>query len=278
MTYNDLCAEVAALGFEGDIELSDVVLHATERALKTIFTERPLYKVAQFYQKPINPVIKTEALTHTSEQSEIIPFDAKAYSFKTCGEGSYKITDESGSLTVDFSGMETVHKGFLHGEGTLEFLGNYSYTVYDLAIFDEILSGDEKDIPILCDFIEYDLKEFAFDFLSFSSPPEDEFGVSIPGASVCQGIMRIPINYIGKIRLSYKSGPKSIISGSDDEIILPDGCEHLLALLVAAYVWLDDDAEKAEYYMNLYREAMAAVKFYDRSKVNTSYRDVIGWA
>ena len=269
---------MAALGFEGELELSDVVLHATERALKMIFTERPLLKLVQFYQKPINPVIRIEALTHSGKEGDSVPFNAKAYSFRTTGEGSYRITDQSGTVTVDFSGIESVHKGFLHGDGKLEFLGNYSYTVYDLAIFDEILSGSEDDIPVLCDFIEYDVKSYAKDFLSFTSPPENELGVSIQGASVCGGKMRIPSSYNGKIRLLYKAAPTKITEGADEELTLPDGCEHLLSLLVASFVWLDDDAEKAQYYMNLYREAMAAVKYYDRAGVDTTYQDVIGWA
>lgn len=277
MTYNDLCAEVAALGFEGNLESSDVVLHATERALRTIFTERPLHKLIQFYQKPIRPVIRIEAIAHSGKETDTVSFNARAYSFKTSGEGSYKITDESGAVAVDFSGIESVHKGFLYGEGNLEFLGNYSYTVYDLAIFDEIPSSNENDIPVLSDFVEYDIKGTTLDFLSFASPPENECGVAIPGASVCGGKMRIPADYTGRIRLIYKAAPISIVGGADEELILPDGCEHLLSLLVASYVWLDDDAEKAQYYMNLYREGVAAVKFYDRACLNTAYKDVIGW-
>ena len=277
MTYNDLCIEVAALGFESEIEPTADILRATKRALRMIFTERPMYKLIQFYQKPLNPVIKIKVLSHSGKETERISFDAKAYSFRTTGDGSYRISDSGGTRTVDFSGMENLHKGFLYGEGTLEFIGNYSYTVYDLAIFDEILSKNEKDIPILCDFLEYDVSSHAADFLAFCSAPEDELGIPIANASVCGGKMRIPANYSGKIRLTYKAAPSDIGADTDGEIVLPDGCEHLLALLVASFIWLDDDSDKAQYYMNLYREAMAAVKFYDRAHLDSSYQDVIGW-
>ena len=277
MTYNDLCAEVAALGFESELELSNGILRATQRALRMIFTERPLYKTVQFFQNTIKPTIKIDSLTHSGEAADRISFNAKAYSFRTTGEGCYTIVDGGEKRSFEFSGIESLHKGFLFGEGTLEFLGSYSYTVYDLAIFDEILSSDEKDIPVLCDFIEYDVKSYAADFLTYSSPPENEIGIPIPSASVCGGKMRIPADYTGKIRLLYKAAPTSISGEGDEEIILPDGCEHLLALVVASFVWLDDDSDKAQYYMNLYREAMAAVKFYDRAGVNPSYQDVIGW-
>lgn len=277
MTYNDLCDEVRALGFEGEIEQTADILQATKRALRMIFTERPLLRLIQFYQKAINPVIKIDVLSHSGKQTDSVFFDGVAYSFRTTGDGSYRIIDESGARTVDFSGMERLHKGFLHGEGRLEFIGNYSYTVYDIAIFDEIRSGNENDIPVICDFLEYDLREHTDDFLAFSSPPENEFGIPITNASVCGGKMRVPIDYSGKIRLLYKAAPANISGEPDEELTLPDGCEHLLALLVASYVWLDDDSDKAQYYMNLYREAMAAVKFYNRAELDSSYQDVIGW-
>ena len=278
MTYNDLCADVTALGFEDQLEADDRLLCATRRALRIIFTERPLHKVIRFFQSPISPVIKIDNISHMGGDVDTIPFNAKAYSFKTTGNGSYRIIDEGGTKTIDFSGSESIQKGFLFGEGRLEFLGNYSFTVYDLAIFDEITGKDESDIPLLCDFIEYDVKNYTDDFLAFSSPPENEYGIPISHASVGAGKIRIPANYIGKVRLPYKAAPASISGDPDEELVLPDGCEHLLALLVASFVWLDDDADKAQYYMNLYREGMAAVKFYDRSSVNSSYQDVLGWA
>ena len=90
--------------------------------------------------------------------------------------------------------------------------------------------------------------------------------------------MRIPESYFGKINLIYKRAPEKLVGNPDDDVPVPDGCEHLLPLLAASYVWLDDDPEKSQYYMSLYREAMSAVKYYDRAHIDNSYHVINGWA
>ena len=59
---------------------------------------------------------------------------------------------------------------------------------------------------------------------------------------------------------------------------IPSELEHLVALVTASYVWLDDDPEKAQYYMSLYREGMSALKIYTRRAVDTAFTDATGWA
>jgi hypothetical protein len=51
----------------------------------------------------------------------------------------------------------------------------------------------------------------------------------------------------------------------------------MLPLLTAAFMWLDDDAGKAQYYMSLYRDLVANTKRYSSNKIDTVYR-VNGWA
>ena len=64
----------------------------------------------------------------------------------------------------------------------------------------------------------------------------------------------------------------------DSEVDIPREIEHLVPLLTAAYVWLDDDEEKASYYMAIYRENLASLKLYSTSCKNNSYVDLTGWA
>jgi hypothetical protein len=84
--------------------------------------------------------------------------------------------------------------------------------------------------------------------------------------------MAIPEAYSGKISVVYKCAPPNLTGGRDEEIELPLGCEHLLALLSASYIWLDDDAERAQYYMNLYREAMSSLKRRGKDDIDSGYR------
>jgi hypothetical protein len=42
-------------------------------------------------------------------------------------------------------------------------------------------------------------------------------------------------------------------------------------------MWLDDDVQKAQYYMSLYRDLVANVKRYSTNKIDAKY-SVNGWA
>ena len=279
MTYKDLCNEITALGFETELESEERVLKAANRALMTIFTERPLYKKLTMFKRKLTPTIQIRTVSHVGGEDITIKYEgAKSYSFTTYGTGRCFIQGGSPIKTVDFSEEGEIHRGFLNGSGFLRFVGEYSYTVLDLAIFSETFSEKAEDIPTLSDFREYEMKKCCSDFLAFISPPTDEYGMTIEGATLKGGIMSIPESYSGKINLVYKSAPQKLTGNLDEEIILPSGCEHLPALLASAYVWLDDEDDKAQYYMSLYREAMSAVKYYDRESFDNKYYNVNGWA
>ena len=277
MTLNELYAEIADLGFETSVENSNLLLSATQRALSQIFTERPLIKTKEIYVKP--PVVreKIDTLHHQGYESHTLKTTAKAFSFKTSGIGKCTVTDATGEREILFSGSSELHRGFLVGESTLRFSGEYSFTVYDILLLDEIRSDSVSDIPDSPDSMVFNMADYVDDFLSFISLPEDSEGKPIKGSEVLGKSFRLPVDFCGKVKLCYKSCPQKITSEYDGELILPDGCEHLLALLSASYVWLDDAPEKAQYYLSLYRDGITAVKIYSRQAIETSYNDVIGW-
>ncbi len=278
MTYNELRAEVCALGFETEIEAEDRLLFATKRALSMLFTERPLYKILSFAKPKLTPVFKLDVLEHRGGRADSFPFNARSYSFITSGVGHYTVTDGSGSRSVEFGPEQRLHRDFLHGSGKIEFFGELFYTVYSLAFFDELYGTRREDIPLLDGIQEYRIKDYADDFLACTSLPQNERGEVIEGASVSAGFINIPSDYCGRILLKYKAVPRCSLENGDEPLLLPDGCEPLLPLLVSAYVWLDDAPEKAEYYMMLYRDGMAAVRAYNRGTVDTEYTVKDGWA
>jgi hypothetical protein len=58
----------------------------------------------------------------------------------------------------------------------------------------------------------------------------------------------------------YKTKPQTFSLGDEGKYIeLDDDLVQLLPLLLAAYLWLEDEAEKSAYYMNLYRERAASI-------------------
>ena len=278
MKYSDLCTEVAALGFETEVEADGALLHAAERAMRMIYTERPVYGVTEIYKPPVTPTQKISDLFHRGGTVDTLPFDARSFTFRASGTGECRITDGAGERTLSFSGDGVLVRGFVYGEGRMELLGEYSYAIYGLAFYDTLFGPSEEDIPTPDELVEYDAKRYTGPILSFTSPPKDGYGNPIEGALAFAGRIRIPNTYTGRVRLEYKKAPPKIDTNPDTELMLPDGCEHLLPLLTAAYVWLDDDSDKAQYYMALYREAMTAVKLYDRTMADTGYRSVNGWA
>lgn len=278
MNYSDLYKEVCALGFEKDIEMSEALLFCARRAISEIYTERPVYKTAELYKNPILISKKIKKISHGVGEEYKIEFNAAAYSFVTSGLGRYEISDPTGQREQEFSGEKTMHKGFLHGEGEIKFFGEFFYTVHDVAFFSQIYGPDVGDIPTSSEFVEYELKKRVADFLIPASAPYDSEGYDIPGAYIHDGIMKIPSGYSGKIFLTYKKAPSALVGEADEDIILPDGCEHLLPLLVAAYFWLDDDSEKSQYYMSLYRDGMASVRVHGPTHIKNSYKIVNGWA
>ena len=243
-----------------------------------IYTERPLYSRISIFKPDISHAARISDFSHKGGKTESFSYDARAFSFKTSGIGKYKICEGEREEIFEFSQNSELHRGFLHGNGQIVFFGDYAFSVYDFVLFDEIYGSSAEDIPTLSGYTEYKIKDFAEDFMAFVFQPTDDAGRTINGASVRGGIMKIPDGYFGKINLIYKKSPKKIIGNPDEDIILPDGCEHLLPLLAASYVWLDDDPDKAQYYMSLYREAMSAVKYYDRAHIDNTYHVDNGWA
>ena len=278
MTYKDLCAEILALGFETELDSEERILTAVNRALMLIYTERPTYERTSLFKPGIFSSFKIADFSHKGGETDSFSYKARAYSFKTSGTGKYKICEGGKEEIFEFSQNYVLHRGFLHGDGRIDFVGEYSFSVYDFVFFGEIYGSSPEDIPTLSGYTEYKIRNFAPDFLAFVYPPTDENGTSIKNAEVRGGILRIPDEYCGKINLIYKKAPKTLLGNPNDVVDVPDGCEHLLPLLSASYVWLDDDPEKSQYYMSLYREAMSAVKYYDRAHIDNSYHVTDGWA
>ncbi len=278
MTYNELQREVCALGFEGELESEERLLFAARRAMNIIFTERPMYKTLTVSKPRMLPVLKIKCIEHKGGEQDSVSFCARSFSFSSYGSGSYTVTDPSGIRSCDFARDENLHRGYLHGEGKIEFKGDYFYTVYDLAFFDELYGEEINDIPVLDGSFEYRISDYTDDFLACASLPQDENGDVIEGSSVSCGIISVPTGYSGRITLKYKASPTHILGNADEDLILPDGCEHLLPLLVSAYVWLDDDTEKSDYYMMLYRDGMAAVRTFNRDALDNEYTVKDGWA
>lgn len=115
--------------------------------------------------------------------------------------------------------------------------------------------GTDEDIQ------EYDFTRIVKDFLSF----EKLHPVRIDDGNVYKPfgeyeiendeVLIIPGNASGTFRVFYRASHTPYVSGGsmdDVEIPLKKKVHHLVPLLAAYYVWLDDDATKAAQYYNMY--------------------------
>lgn len=278
MTLNDIKKEVAHLGFESESAVDGSIESAVRRALSTIYNEHGTRALGRIYQNLPTPKRHIPLIVHTAGMEDVITTDGGTYAFTVNGAGRFEIRDENGTRTESFDTQNGYAYGRIKGEGEIHFLGEFRYTVYDLCIFDEVFA--EGDVPPRFGRMrEYELEKVFPDFLCAITSPTDGEGRKIAGASVFSRVMNIPYGYTGEVVVEYRRrAPEVSINAPDAQLDIPVELVSLVPLLAAAYVWLDDDAEKAQYYMSLYRDGMSAVKLYTRRAVDTAFTDATGWA
>ncbi len=155
---------------------------------------------------------------------------------------------------------------------TINFeLGDDKYGCINIA--------SDAGVPVGSDEKTHNISDYIPDFLCASSPPFDAEKNKIDGASILGNTLILPSSRAGDIFFRYKALPDSI-TGDDlsAKIPLPKRCEHLCSILTAAYIWLDDEEEKATYYMQIYKEEAAKMLYTARRNTNADYHDVTGWA
>lgn len=278
MTLNDLKKDVAALGFESNVEDEDFFIASANRALSLIYVDRPVSNNARISFRGAGVSLVKEFIEHTSGKTITFPLSGKAISFRSTGIGKCVITDNTGSNSVPLSTDNQLVLQFLHGDGSITFSGDYYFTVSNLAVFTDIVSNKLTDIPEYLPFKEIDPQDYCDNFRAFCSPPCDKNGNPINDVKLIDGRIRAPFSYRGELYLTYYRAPRQIDKNLPNEAIdISEECAPMLPLLTAAFTWLDDDAAKAQYYMSLYRDLIANVKRYSNNKIDTVYR-VNGWA
>ena len=166
-------------------------------------------------------------------------------------------------------------KGFIKADGEfikspvrLHFTGEYVYSLRNIAIYAALRSSQMDQIPTFSQYVAFDMPKLVDDFLEFSTPPisnaehellESEYFVE------SNNTLFLPWSLAGVYKISYKKKP-ALIPQTDEaqkceiKIDLDEELCSLLPVLIAAYVWADDEPEKAQYYLSLYRERAAIIE------------------
>lgn len=272
MTYDQLKEDVAALGFESNVDSDAVLLICANRALNMIFADRPQEAELSLLVSPPDIAMYREVLSADSS-ALTVSLCGGAFSFTAGNKGVCRVEDRSGSRSLKFDTGEVIRQLFDEPATLILESGSSAFNLVCYSRAPKTVA----EIPPYKGTTEINLAEHIKDLQSFSSSPENGRGEPIKGAVLRNGSILLPRDYRGMLTLRYMRSPISISSDSSERIDISNEVAHLLPILTAAFLWLDDAPEKAQYYMALYREGMANIIRYSKQRIQTEYK-TNGWA
>jgi hypothetical protein len=279
MTTRELRRNVSALCFTDVGEKDERFLAYANLALGAIYNEITFTNRKKLYPVPIIPTSFTDRILHKCGETVTIPLSGKAFSLYAVGKGCITLLNGDIPKRTEFDTEGTAIRGFLSKEASLILSGDYAFSVYSLAVFSDILSEDERDIPTFDRIISFDLRETVTDFGGFLSLPTDEFGRRIENAVFSDGRLTLSDFHGAYAEIEYRRIPKRIYADDPDSCIdLPEEYSPLLVWLCAHYLCLEDERDIAEDHLAHYRVLLASLKSNLRSGRGVDYIDTNGWA
>ncbi len=278
MTLNELKRDVARLGFEEEITDGDLFLASLARALGLIYSDRPHRAILSIDLPKIELLYHCDHIRHRGGETEVLSLKEGALYFLAEGMGEIVIKDLDGERRIELFGGASKIKLYLNGDAELCLSGEYDFYIKDITVYDIRSSLDTADIPEYSDERRVDVRGRVEKFRSICSEVTDKNGIPVDGARVLDGVIYLPLDFYGRIRAEYSITPPDAWSLSDtDTVDVSPECRNLLVFLTASFMWLDDDSDKAQYYMSLYQNGLADLKRYSQSRYDSAYR-TNGWA
>jgi len=304
MKVFELYKSVAQLGFEDSLEEDERFFYAANRALLQVCKLKPVVSHYVLNHKPLRNLV-TESTFTPIERAEDLDFeaaDAKAYYFEADGNGVAYIEKQDANsdswsiiqqITLTSTGAFISYKGFIKdganyvsGQVRLRFSGEFLYSVRNVAMYEYLRSAEENDIPAYEPYTRYNIRSLASDFLALCCPPiqEDDEHKILNQDYQMEGdsIILLPYDKRGVFKVLYERLPQMLVntgSVSDDETVidLDEELCSLLPTLIAAYVWVDDEPSKSEYYLSLYRERAVDIERRNIDNKPVMYKNSNGW-
>lgn len=305
MKVSELYEQVSRLGFEDSLDDGKSFYHSANRALMQVGAIRPAVGACVINHNPLPNLLGDNFLTVEGNDELIYEMDgAKAYYFEVDGSGSYVIQGYNdgengkdgewiniGGDNFTSVGKFTPCRGLLKNfevtprRARIVFTSGFRYRVRNIAFYDTVYSDNPEDVPAFEPYTFYNIADLAKDFLTFSSPPVhvdsgyDKMSIeyTIEGTNVV-----LSNSFSGTVRVLYNRQRKPItytVDATKDtkDIDLDEELASLMPLLVASYVWLEDEEGKAAYYMNLYRERVADIERRNRNHNSFRVKNIYGW-
>lgn len=265
MTVAQLERAVARLGFAPSIEDGGPLLRdAAARALDELAAVRPRLRTVLLFHLPTPPLYAeggTELLS--GEKTFSLP-EGKSFFMRVTGSGGLSVAREGGKqklylFTTPENGLPSVLGGNLpSGEGPISFrlYGDSAVRLLAFAVYDGLFSDIPPD-PF--GGRSYDLSALYPGFGALVSPPTTEDGRPLSEGTTADytleegHILTLSPHLSGCIRLTYRM---RLSLPEEGEIPLTEEEASLLPLFCASYVFLDDDPDRAAFYLARFREGL----------------------
>lgn len=304
MTVSEVHTHTKGLCFEDTLESDERFYDALNRALLQASLLRPKIKRYPLYHKRPQNLVAGASFTPAIKISELIyvaSAPVRSYYFETDGDGyaylEYEARDGEWEVAAEIAlssdGGFCPYRGFVLVDEKptdrpvrLRFSGEYLYSVQNVAMYAALYSEEERDIPAYRRYTSYDLSSLCADFLAFDRfPLSSESGQSVSASlydTVGESTLLLPYEAEGLYYVTYRAKPKRVStdkkpSGSTEVLDTDEEICALLPLLIASYLWFDDEPSRAQYYMELYRERAAELTAVKRTIKPAVYLDTNGW-
>lgn len=170
---------------------------------------------------------------------------------------------------------------FYTGDVEIVFSGDYDYTIRNLAMYDRVYTPSAEDIAPYTKTIGYKMTDYVNDFAKFDTPPLDSNGAHLyEGYSIDGDTINLPIDKQGIYTINYLHKVSTYGVQTEigkQEIDLDEDLAAVLPNLIAAYVWLDDEPDKSQYYYNLYLARADQIKRTSNNLNPIEFKSVYGW-
>ena len=306
MTIEGLYSSVAQLGFETTLESDERFFFAVNRAILQVNRIKPVTSIYKLNHFPLDNLIEENTFEPLCKDKEALIFIAdspKSYYFEcngngqliieksnTVGEtwetiGSVELSSPDGRF-IEYKGLIRDGGKVVNGNVRLRFVGDYLYYVQNVAMYENLISAEEKHIPPCAKYVTYDIASLTSDFMSLVCPPIADakrgraFVLNQDYFIEGEGKILIPASVKGVFDICYQRKPREVTSEgmeTGETIDLNDELCALLPNLVASYIWVDDEPDKAQYYLSLYREQVAEIVAKEKDMRPFVYRNKTGW-
>lgn len=296
MTVSELYSQVASLGFESSLESNDIFYNAAARALLEVNRVRP--RTASVLIDHVAPENLTEdafSPRYVKGELEFVGISPRCAYFEANGDGRvFFETVDDGRVFYERE-LKRGDSGFTEyrvilektdGPVRMRFVGDYVYSVRNVAMYADLWGPGEDDVPRRAVYTSYDMKSIAENFLELNTPPiaETEEYVNPAGDYRVEEGSRLllPYNKPGVYKVIYKKLPRAIGAeeapvDSGELIDLDEDVAALLPPLIAAYVYAEDEPSLSEYYLSLYRQSAAEIRALARSSSVVRVKNTNGW-